>query len=222
MWALLQSSLGKKYLVGLTGLVLFCFVLAHLIGNLQIFLGAESINRYGNFLKTNPEILWSSRLGLIVVLVIHVWTTILLAIQNRAARNQDYAIHASLDVTAASKSMVLTGGIVIFFVAFHLAHYTFMVTHPEFKDLHDGLGRHDVYRMMILGFSDPKVTGFYLIGVGFLSFHLSHGVQALFQTIGFETESNQLWIRRFAWAVSWLIFIGYVSIPVSILTGVVQ
>jgi succinate dehydrogenase / fumarate reductase, cytochrome b subunit len=218
-WRLVTSSLGKKCLTAVTGAGLFAFVIGHLIGNLQIFLGPEAINRYGHFLQTTPEILWPARIGLLVFVIIHIWTSIALTIENRAARNQRYEVKKVVDASLASRSMIWSGGIIFAFVGFHLAHYTLMMVHPEYRDLHDALGRHDVFRMMILGFSNAWVSGFYVLGVGLLCVHLSHGGSAMFQSLGLKNETYSACIDRAAKVVAILIFVGYISIPVAILLG---
>ena len=218
-WRLVTSSLGKKCLTAVTGAGLFVFVIGHLLGNLQIFLGREAINRYGHFLQTTPEILWPARIGLLAFVIIHIWTSIALTIENRAARNQQYEVKKVVDASLASRTMIWSGGIIFAFVGFHLAHYTLMVVHPEYRNLHDSLGRHDVFRMMILGFSNVWVSGFYVLGVGLLCVHLSHGTSAMFQSLGLKNETYAACIDRAAKVVAILIFVGYISIPVAILLG---
>jgi len=221
-WRLVTSSVGKKSLTAVTGAGLFLFVIAHLVGNLQIFLGPDAINRYGNFLQTTPEILWPARIGLLAFVVIHIWTSVALTIENRSARGQRYDVKTAVDASIASRSMIWSGGIILAFVAFHLAHYTLMVVHPEFRDLHDALGRHDVYRMMVIGFSNLWVSGFYILSIGLLCVHLGHGIESMCQSLGLK---NEVWTTRInvcGIVVSTLIFTGYVSIPAAILTGVVK
>ncbi|HUI07924.1 MAG TPA: succinate dehydrogenase cytochrome b subunit [Verrucomicrobiae bacterium] len=219
---LVASSLGKKCLTAITGAGLFLFVVAHLLGNLQVFLGPEAINRYGNFLQTTPEILWPARIGLLVFVIIHIWTSIALTIENRAARGQRYEVNKVVDASLASRTMIWSGAIIFAFVGFHLAHYTLMVVHPEFRDLHDALGRHDVYRMMVIGFSNPWVSGFYALSIGLLCVHLGHGIESMFQSLGLKDEVWTARINVFGIAASILIFLGYVSIPAAVLAGVVK
>ena len=154
----LTSSLGKKFLVAVTGAGLFVFVIGHLLGNLQVFLGPELINRYGNFLQTSPEILWPARIGLLACVVIHVWMSISLAIENYAARDSRYEVKRVVGASVASRTMVWSGVIIFSFICYHLAHFTLLYVHPEYRDLHDQLGHHDVYRMMVIGFSNPWVS----------------------------------------------------------------
>lgn len=219
---LIQSSLGKKYLMAVTGLGLFVFVIGHMAGNLQIFLGPEAINRYGHFLQTTPEILWPARIGLLALVAIHIATGIALSIENRQARDRAYEVKRVVDATLASRTMLVSGCVIFAFVAFHLAHYTLQVIHPEFRDLHDAQGRHDVYRMMVLGFSNEYVSVFYILSVGLLCYHLSHGVGAMFQSLGLENEVYRARIDRFAQVAAVVIFAGYAAVPLSVMAGVVK
>jgi succinate dehydrogenase / fumarate reductase cytochrome b subunit len=219
---LFTSSLGKKFLMAITGAGLFLFVIGHLLGNLQIFLGPEAINRYGHFLQTTPEILWPARIGLLVFVAIHIWTSISLTLENRAARATRYEVKEVVDASLASRTMIWSGLIIFAFVAFHLAHYTLMVVHPEFRDLRDANGWHDIYRMMVIGFSNYWVSGFYVLGIGLLCIHLGHGVSAMFQSLGLKNAAYETVIDRLAKVAAVLIFLGYISIPLAVLTGGVK
>lgn len=219
---LITSSLGKKFLVAVTGAGLFLFVIGHLVGNLQVFLGPESINRYGHFLQTTPEILWPARIGLLAFVIIHIWTSVALTLENRAARATQYEVKELVAASLASRTMIWSGLIIFAFVGFHLAHYTLLVVHPEFRELHDAHGWHDIYRMMVLGFSNCWVSGFYVLAIGLLCIHLSHGTSAMFQSLGLKNESYASVIDRFAKVTALMIFLGYISIPLAVLTKVVK
>jgi succinate dehydrogenase / fumarate reductase cytochrome b subunit len=219
---LFTSSLGKKFLVAVTGAGLFLFVVGHLVGNLQVFLGPESINRYGHFLQTTPEILWPARIGLLAFVVIHIWTSVALTIENRAARATRYEVKELVAASLASRTMIWSGLIIVAFVGFHLAHYTLLIVHPEFRDLQDAHGWHDIYQMMVRGFSNYWVSGFYVLAIGLLCIHLSHGAGAMFQSLGLKNESYASVIDRFAKVIAVVIFLGYISIPLAVLMGVVK
>jgi succinate dehydrogenase / fumarate reductase cytochrome b subunit len=218
---LYRSSLGKKILVAITGAGLFLFVVGHMLGNLQIFLGPEAINRYAHFLQSNHEILWPSRVGLLVFVIIHIWTSVQLTIENRAARASRYEVQRIVDASPASRTMIWSGLMVFAFIGYHLAHFTLMVTHPEYRDLERN-GLHDVYGMMVRGFSNLWISGFYTLGVGLLCVHLSHGVGAMFQSLGLKSEAWAARIDGFARVAAVVIFLGYVSIPAAVLAGVVK
>ncbi len=214
--------------MAITGLVLFGFVLGHLVGNLQVFLGSsEPINRYGAFLQGLGELLWGVRLFLLAMIVLHIVFTIKLRAENRAARPARYAVAQRRASSAAARWMLLSGLMVLCFIVFHLLHFTVQVAAvnglgQDFQTLHDAKGRHDVYRMMILGFSNPFASGFYIVGVGLLAFHLNHGFGSLFQTLGLNSgKLRPLW-EKGGPTLSWLIFLGYASIPVAVLTGILK
>jgi succinate dehydrogenase / fumarate reductase cytochrome b subunit len=221
---LFTSSLGKKFVMAVTGMALFLFVVAHLLGNLQIFLGPDTLNRYGAFLQGNTELLWPARVILLVLVSLHVWSAIKLSQENEAARPQPYAHHEIVAASYASRTMVMSGLIILAFIIYHLLHFTVMsqavnLTHRDFAQLRDAQGRHDVFAMMVLGFRKPLVSIFYIIGMALLFLHLSHGMSAMFQSLGWKSAAYGAAIDRFARIGSWLIFLGYISIPLSILFG---
>lgn len=218
------SSLGKKYLMAVSGFALFLFVIAHLVGNLQIFLGPEAINRYGHFLQSNMELVWPARIGLLTLLVLHVWSAIKLSAENRAARPKPYAEWNPTVASYASRTMLMSGLIVFCFIVYHLLHFTAQVeyinfTHQNFVTFEDPQKRHDIFKMMVVGFSNVGVSLFYIVGIALLSLHLSHGVRAMFQSLGWKKRSYADALHKFATAISWFIFLGYISIPIAILLG---
>lgn len=224
---LFNSSLGKKYIMAGSGFALFLFVIAHLAGNLQIFLGPEAINRYGHFLQTNMEIVWPARIGLLVLIGLHIWSAIRLSAENKAARPVAYGNYNPTVASYASRTMLMSGLIIFCFIVYHLLHFTVQVqsinfTGQSFVSLEDPEHRHDIYRMMVLGFRNVGVSLFYIIGIGLLSLHLSHGVSAMFQSLGWRRTPYRQMLDRISVFVSVLIFVGYVSIPISILFGLVK
>src|ERR1051325_3006929 len=219
-----NSSLGKKYIMAVTGCALFIFVLGHLIGNLQIFMGPDVINHYGHFLQTNWEIKWPARIGLLVMVGLHITSAVRLTAENRAARDQRYAEYKPVGSSYASRTMLMSGLIIATFVIYHLLHYTFVVqaingTGVNFGELHDAQGRHDIYRMMILGFRQPIVSLFYIVGIALLCLHLSHGVSAMFQSLGLKNRNWKPLIDGFAKFIAIVLLVGYCSIPIAVLTG---
>jgi len=219
-----QSSLGKKYLMAISGCVLVGFVIGHLLGNLQIFLGPEALNRYGHFLQSTPELIWPARIGLLALVVLHIAAAITLTKQNRAARPVGYGDNKVVAASYASRTMMMSGLIVFAFIIYHLLHFTIQTpdinfTGQDFKTLHDEQGRHDIYRMMILGYKRPLVSLFYVLGVGLLCLHLSHGVSSMFQSMGWKNKSYGAFLDKFAIVVSVILFVGYISIPAAVLIG---
>ena len=210
-----KSSIGKKWIVALTGVVLVGFVVGHMIGNLQIFLGQEMINVYAERLQSLGDLLWVIRGFMLVMITLHFATTIQLAIENAQARPQKYAVKTSVAATLGSRTMVMSGSIVIAFIVYHLLHFTAQATHPEWRHWIDPEKRHDVYSMVIAGFQDPLSTLFYLVGVGLLCLHLSHGIQSFVQTLGGRTRNFAQSISCASPVIAALIFLGYASIPVA-------
>ena len=222
---LFKSSLGKKYITAISGAALLLFVVGHLLGNLQLFRGAQAINRYAHFLQSNKEILWPARFGLLIMVALHLWSAVKLSAENKAARPIGYADNpVPVAASYASRTMLMSGLIIAAFVLYHLLHYTVQVrslnfTGKDFLALHDAEGRHDVFRMMVIGFSQPLVSGFYILAMGLLCLHLSHGVSAMFQSLGLKNPVYGSLIDRFAKTVAGVIFLGYISIPIAVLLG---
>ena len=212
-----SSSIGRKSVMALTGVLLLGFVVAHLLGNLQIFLGQDAFNEYAAFLRTIPVALWSARIGLIVVFLLHIGTAFQLKKENLAARPVPYQCQNTVQASLASRTMVETGIVVFVFVVFHLLHLTFGVLKPEFTYLIDHAGRHDVYSMVIHGFQDPLYAIGYIIAVSILGIHLSHGIASFFQTLGLYHTRYTPWIRCGGKAIAFGIALGYLAIPVSVL-----
>lgn len=221
---LFTSSLGRKYIMAFSGAALFFFVIGHLLGNLQVFLGPDQINAYGHFLQTTPEILWPARAGLLIMVALHIWSAITLSAENRTARPVPYANWNPTVASYAARTMLMSGLIIAAFVVYHLLHFTVQArsinfTGQDFVALQDARGRHDVFRMMITGFSFPLVSGFYVLAIGLLCLHLSHGASAMFQSMGWKNEVYGPLIDRSARVAAWMIFLGYSSIPVAVLLG---
>src|SRR6266567_6872367 len=171
-----HSSVGRKMIVAGTGVILILFVFGHLLGYLQIFLGPDWINAYSQHLRDLGPLLWLIRAFLLIAVVLHIYFTILLAIENRRARPESYADREYVKATFASRHMVMSGLIVLAFIVYHIAHFTVRVTDPRFGLLKtDPLGRYDVYSMMVYGFQNYYISAFYALGLFLLALHLSHG-----------------------------------------------
>ena len=219
-----KSSLGKKYIMAVTGFAMFGFVIGHLVGNLQIFMGPEAINRYGHFLQSNPELIWPARIGLLVMLALHVWSAIKLSAENKAARPIAYENWQPVGSTYASRTMLMSGLIIFVFIIFHLLHYTAQLkfvnmTGQNFVDFMDPQKRHNIFKMMVVGFNQPLVSGFYILGMALLCLHLSHGVSSMFQSIGWKNKAYGPILDQASRWLAVAIFVGYSSIPVAILLG---
>jgi succinate dehydrogenase / fumarate reductase, cytochrome b subunit len=218
--AWLFSSIGKKTVVALTGIVLVLFVIGHMLGNMTVFFGPDVINAYAMHLRDLGPLLWLIRLFMLTCVVLHIWFTMLLWKENLAAHPQKYAVFAPMETTIWARTMRLTGLVVLAFIVFHLAHFTLLIVDPSYATYHAELhGRqvHDVYRMVIVGFRNPLISLFYIVSLALLAFHLSHGIGSLFQTLGITDKKMRFYYETGAGILAWLLFVGYVSIPISIL-----
>jgi succinate dehydrogenase / fumarate reductase cytochrome b subunit len=215
------SSVGRKIVVAITGLGLFLFVIVHMLGNLQIFLGPGPINQYAEFLKSKPGLLWTARLGLLLIAVLHITLGIQLALENRRARPIHYSMGKPAASSLAARTILISGLMIFSFLMYHLLQFTVGVTNPEYLELRDIQGRHDVYAMMVQGLSHFWVSVFYIVSMALLCLHLSHGVSSTFQSLGIR-KRTWLLIDRFAKMAAILLFVGNTSIPLAVLTGVVR
>lgn len=217
----LTITIGRKMIVAITGAGLLVFVVVHMLGNLQVFLGRETYNDYAATLKDMGALLWVARGGLVLFAVVHVVTALQLARKNVAARPERYAVTGRIQASPASRSMTLTGVMILLFVLYHLAHFTLGFTNPEHFALADEAGRHDVYAMFVLGFRLPVVTVLYVAAMALLALHLSHGFQSTFQTLGFHNPRYVPALRRTSVALAWAIFVGNAIMPLAVLAGLV-
>ncbi len=218
---LLWSSIGRKLVVALTGLALVGFLAAHLAGNLQVFGGQEPLNTYAQALRDSGPVLWVARLGLLALALAHVLLALRLQAENSAARGSAYAVRQRRVAAPAARSMLLTGLMVVAFVLYHLAHYTWHVAHPEFAGRLDAAGRPDVYSMVVGSFQQPLITGVYVVALVLLGLHLSHGVSSVFQTLGFRNPRYETVLARVGPAFGTLVAAGYLSIPLAVQAGLV-
>lgn len=218
-----RSSIGRKIIVAVTGLILLGFIVGHLLGNLQIFLGPDWINSYAEHLRNLGPLLWLIRIFLLITVILHIWFTIRLAIDNRRARPARYVAKDYVKATFASRYMWLSGLVVLAFILYHLAHFTFVVADPQLAALKpDALNRHDVYSMMVYGFRNVLVSAFYIVAMFLLMLHLTHGASSFFQSLGWNDKQLTPKLARWGRVFAWLIFAGYISIPIGVLLGWVQ
>jgi succinate dehydrogenase / fumarate reductase cytochrome b subunit len=213
-----SSSIGKKLVVAITGLALVVFLAGHLSGNMLMYVGRDAFNEYAHFLHTmlHGVGVWIARVGLLVMLVLHVAATISLTRQNRAAR-QPYEYKATQKASKSSRIMILSGLTILAFVVFHILHFTVRLD-TDLKQL----GATDPYGMVIVGFQNWLVVLFYLISMTLLCSHLSHGVASIFQTLGLRSKKAQGLIQTFSIGYSVVIWVGFVSIPLSVIFGILK
>jgi succinate dehydrogenase / fumarate reductase, cytochrome b subunit len=217
---LYRTSVGRKALMAVTGILLAGFVFGHMVGNLKMFQGAEAMDGYGAFLRQFgypiiPEygLLWVVRLGLLAAVAVHAVAAFQLWQQSRAARSTAYRKDDSQVFSYASRTMRWGGVIVLLFIVYHLLHLTTGSVHPDFE-------YGSVYANVVAGFQSIPVAVFYLVAVGALSLHLYHGLWSVFTSLGSQNPKLDRFRRPFAAVVSIVLFVGYASVPVAVLAGI--
>jgi succinate dehydrogenase / fumarate reductase cytochrome b subunit len=213
-----ESSLGKKVVMAVTGVILFGYVLAHLIGNLQIYSSDhDQINQYAHFLHSHPVMLWAVRALLFASVVLHITASIQLWRLKQNARPDAYVKKDDVPTSYAARTMIMSGPIIAFFVVFHVLHLTVGSVLP-LNTLPDG--GMDVRTNVIAGFQHPIVAIFYIIAMALLCMHLYHGLWSMFQSLGVNHPRYTPIIKKCAAAFAWFVAIGNISIPVAVLAGI--
>jgi succinate dehydrogenase / fumarate reductase, cytochrome b subunit len=198
--------------MAISGCILFSFVVGHLIGNLQIYEAPEKIDGYSRFLKSMPALLWGARITLLVMVVLHIWSSVQLALRNNDARPTGYVKKKAAGSSYASRTMYWSGPIILAFVIYHLLDFTFGVLNPGFKD-------GSVHRNVVASFQAIPVSAFYIVAMLLLCIHLYHGLWSMFQTLGVNHPRYTPLIRRGAKVVAILIAAGNISIPIAVMAG---
>ncbi|MGQ0667841.1 MAG: succinate dehydrogenase cytochrome b subunit [Nitrospiraceae bacterium] len=217
-----RTSLSSKVVVALTGLGLVGFVVSHMLANLQVFEGPEALNTYAAFLRDLPILLWTARLGLLGVATLHIGLAIQLALRNRRARPVAYAVRHYRHASWASRTMALTGGLLLLFIVFHLLHLTAGVVDPSFPDRLDAQGHRDIYGKVVHAFRNPFFVALYLAGQLVLGLHLSHAVSSSVQTLGLEHAAFNRLLKTAGPAIALLVVGGNLAIIFAIFLGVVR
>ena len=229
---LYSTAVGKKYAMAITGIGLMGFVVFHMIGNLKMYMGASDLNHYAHFLERLlypilPEkvMLWILRAGLIGMVLLHLHAAYSLTILNRHARPVKYQSERDYQVASfASRSMRLTGIVVLLFIVWHLLDLTFGVVNSQTgKMTGEGSERlKDVYGAVAFSLDRLPVAIFYVLANIMLGIHLFHGVWSLFQSMGWNNTRFKKWRRQIATGIAALIVVGNVSFPIAVLAGVVK
>jgi succinate dehydrogenase / fumarate reductase cytochrome b subunit len=220
--SLWRSTIGKKYVMAITGLIWFGYLIVHLWGNLKIYAGAPFLNEYGAWLRTVGEpffgysqLLWLVRIVLIPAFIVHVWAAIQLTARDRASRPRNYSMRKNLESTFASRTMIWGGLFILLFVIYHVLDFTFGTVNPGFEE-------GNIYRNVIASFRLWPVAVFYILAMIAVGLHLLHGIWSTFQTLGWNTASANRLIRNFATFAALALTIGNISIPVAVLIGVLK
>lgn len=210
-----HTTVGKKAVMAVTGLLMVGYVVVHLLGNLQVFAGRERVNAYALFLKSEPVLLWGVRIVLLVSLVLHVAAAVQLAALRREARPAAYAEKRPTVSTWASRAMLVTGAGTLAFVVYHLLHLTWGVVHPAFS-------HEDVYGNVVVGFLSLPVAAAYAVGLFFVGAHIYHGGGAMFRTVGVSNPRHAGGLQRAAAVAAVVLALGYVSMPIAVQLGWVR
>ena len=210
-----DSTIGKKVIMAVSGLILFLFVLGHMLGNLQVFEGPEQFNRYAQLLRILPEALWGVRFVLLAMVVLHIVTAVQLALRKKKARPIGYEVKKNTISSYASRTMYWSGPIVLAFIIYHLLDLTFGAANPNFIE-------GDVYHNVIASFSNPIVTVWYILSMLLLAVHLRHGAWSMFQTLGVSHPRHNKILKQGAVVFAVVIFVGFIAVPVGVLAGVVR
>lgn len=214
MSGFLGSTVGKKYLMGITGLIWAGFVLAHMAGNLLIFVSHDAYNIYGHTI-TSGKLLLVAEAILVIALVVHVYTAVSLTISNRAAKGSKYAVAASgkKRVSLASRTMAVQGSLILVFVILHLATFKFGT---YYETTVNGVTMRDLARLMVEVFQSPGYVVWYVVALILLGYHLSHGVGSSFQSLGLmEGTYRGLW-KKLSYAYAVIVALGFISQPLYI------
>jgi succinate dehydrogenase / fumarate reductase cytochrome b subunit len=213
----IRSSIGRKVVMAVTGVILVGFVIAHMLGNLQVYIGPEAMNNYAVWLRQvlHGTGLWIARVVLLVAVVLHIWSATSLTLSSRRARPVGYREQKWRESTYASRTMRWGGVIILLFVIYHILHMTTGTVHQSFIE-------GDVYHNFVAGFRVVPVSLFYIFAMLALGLHLKHGVWSMFQTLG---VSHPRYIRAahvLAWTVAIVVVVGNISFPLAVLAGIVR
>jgi succinate dehydrogenase / fumarate reductase cytochrome b subunit len=212
-----SSTIGQKIVMAVTGVILFGFVLGHMVGNLQLYLGAQALNDYAVWLRefAHGAALPVARITLIVAVFLHIWSATSLTLASRAARPTRYRMWEARESTYASRTMRWGGVIILLFVIYHLMHFTWGNVHPSFVDK-------DVYHNVVTGFAVPWVSAVYILAMLALGLHLKHGLWSMFQTLGVSHPRYERYARVFATVFAAVVVLGNISFPIAVLAGWVR
>lgn len=227
MWLLnvYRSTIGKKAIMAVTGLLLVGFVIAHMAGNLQVFIGPAKMNAYASFLKSLGEFLWLARIILLAALVLHVLMAWQLTQIKRKARPIDYTTREAQVSTVASRTMRWGGVLLLVFIVFHILHFTTGTVFPAASTpdaMYPAWSHTDVYGNIISAFRTPWVVAFYVVAMLFLMLHLFHGAWSSVRTLGLTKPSRHPLHRRVATVIALVVWLGFSVIPVAVLLGVIR
>jgi succinate dehydrogenase / fumarate reductase, cytochrome b subunit len=218
---LTETHIGKKMVMALSGLVLFGFVITHMLGNLQAFISPDKLNQYSHTLHQTPLLLWGARSVLLLAVFAHIVTAVQLTMANKKARPVRYAKKQDVATSYAAKIMPIGGMLLLFYILYHLAHLTVGVTAGlGYQHLPTSTtGVPDVYSNIVNSFKVPWLTAIYLVAQVFLGLHLYHGSWSMFQSLGLTHERYNRTLRSAASAFAIAVAVGFAAVPIAVLTG---
>ena len=211
-----EKTLARKILVGVSGIFLLLFIIGHMLGNSTIFFGPSSLNNYAHHIQSLGPFLWVERLIMLALALIHIYFGITLTLENWKSGTTAYVRRTYQRSTVFSRTMIYSGLVILAFLIYHLFNFTFQVTHPEISHLVDSAGRHDVYTMVVGSLQGFFVGLIYVIGMAALFFHLSHGIQSLFQTMGWNTDRTLPAIVTGGRVAAIVIGLGFLVVPLAV------
>jgi succinate dehydrogenase / fumarate reductase cytochrome b subunit len=218
LWHLLRTTIGRKLIVALTGIVLILFVVGHISGNLTIYFGQSALNNYAHFLQTNP-MLWVVRLAILAIVMLHIALGVAVTRENRLARPETCHAGQSWYLRLYQRRMIISGLVLMAFIAGHVAHLTLGAGVGEVFRLKDAGGHMDVYSRVVTTFRNAWIAWAYIAAMMFLAIHLKHTVRAVFQTLGSSCENYFEFFEFLSWVVTLTVVGGFISIPLSVQLG---
>ncbi len=220
-----STAIGKKVVMAVTGVIMVGFVLLHMLGNLKIFAGPDQINAYSRFLRTvgEPELgygdaLWIVRIVLLSAVTLHIIAAVQLTRMSWKARPVGYQNRENVETSLGARTMRWGGLLLAIFIVFHILHFTLGAVGfapGQYEDLH-------VYQNVVAGFSVWPVAVFYIIAMAALCLHLDHGIWSLLQTLGWSTTRNAATLKAVSRIIAIVIFAGFISVPLGVMTGLVH
>ncbi|MEO7458407.1 MAG: succinate dehydrogenase cytochrome b subunit [Gemmatimonadaceae bacterium] len=217
-----RSTIGKKVIMAVTGLALVIFVIGHMAGNLQVFIGSAKMNAYAAFLKSTGELLWIARLGLLGAVILHITMALQLTRIASRARPVEYQKRQPQVSTLASRTMRWGGVLLLAFIVFHILHFTTGTVFPVASSQGTTFSHTDVYGNVISAFRVWWVTAFYVVAMLFLMLHLFHGAWSSMRTLGLSKPSQHPLHRRISTAIALVVWLGFTAVPVAVFLGVIN
>lgn len=210
-----KSTIGRKYLMGITGLVWMGFILSHMAGNMLILISGDAYNKYGHAIISNKPLLYGAESVLVLALIVHICCAISLTIQNRASKGSRYAMNSNGDKSASvgSRYMAVQGSAILAFIILHLITFKY----GNYYEVNiDGVLMRDLHRLILEVFQSPGYVAWYIVALVLLLFHVRHGATSVFQSLGFLERKMQSGIQKFAWGYAIIVIAGFLSQPLYV------